>query len=270
MRGTHSHKRKTIKKKGGDGEKGKINSIGDMYNGMFARWNADSGRIKSYCCKYKKSSNSLSGGDNVGEDCTATNNGLCYPNRFKFRCFDSDKKPFLDEIKENEKDSCKYISSIASKIAKVPIAVLDTAVKPFDYAGAMADKYMRKNIDSDDYRRMEQRINGGRGRKSSGIISSKKRKGIVQRKTRKEFNAIRIAVARAEGKQSLGQFGHTGEDKFKEESEEHAWLHNVGKPELQKMINKHYYKYDTKKMNLHVRKPITILYPKVKKTRRKR
>ena len=265
MRGTRSHKRKTIKKRGGEG---KINSVGDMYNGMFARWNADSGRIKSYCCKYKKSSNSLSGGDNVGEDCTATNNGLCYPNRFKFRCFDSDKKPFLDEIKENEKDSCKYISSIASKIAKVPIAILDTAVKPFDYAGSMADKYIIKDREPIDYSQV--RVNGGRSRKSSGIISSKKKKSTVQRKTRKELKAIELAVARAEGRQNLARFGHTGEDKFKEEMTEHAWLHDLGKPELQKMINKHYYKYDTKKVNVRIRQPATILYPKLKKTRRKR
>ena len=107
-------------------------------------------------------------------------------------------------------------------------------------------------------------------------IRSKKRKSkvqrktAVQRKTKKQFNDIEHAVARAEGRQNLARFGHSGEDKFKEEMVEHSWLHNIGKPELQKMINKHYYKYDTKKKNWHVRPQATILYPKLKKTRKRR
>ena len=100
--------------------------------------------------------------------------------------------------------------------------------------------------------------------------SKVQRKSTVQRKTRKEFNDIELAVARAEGRQNLARFGHSGADKFKEEMTEHAWLHNVGKPELQKMINKHYYKYDTKKVKGKVRPTATILYPKLKKTRKRR
>jgi len=99
---------------------------------------------------------------------------------------------------------------------------------------------------------------------------SKKRKSTVQIKTRKEFNAIELAVARAEGRQNLARFGHSGEDKFKEEMTEQAWLHDLGKPELQKMINKHYYKYDTKKARLPTRQKPTILYPRLKKTRKRR
>ena len=96
------------------------------------------------------------------------------------------------------------------------------------------------------------------------------RKTIKNRKakTKKQFENIENAVARAEGKQSLLRFGHTGQDKFKEEREEHSWLHNVGDKNLQKLINKHYYKYDSKKVKLGVRQPVTFLYPK--KTRRRR
>jgi hypothetical protein len=99
---------------------------------------------------------------------------------------------------------------------------------------------------------------------------SKKIKSKMQRKTQKQFNDIELAVARAEGRQNLARFGHSGADKFKEEMTEHAWLHNVGKPELQKMINKHYYKYDTKRLKVSVRPQATILYPKLKKTRKRR
>jgi hypothetical protein len=87
-------------------------------------------------------------------------------------------------------------------------------------------------------------------------------------KTRKQFEKIENAVARAEGKQSLLRFGHTGQDKFKEERQEHDWLHDIGDKNLQKLINQHYYKYDSKKVKLGVRKPITFLYPT--KTRRRR
>ena len=100
--------------------------------------------------------------------------------------------------------------------------------------------------------------------------SKVQRKTAVQRKTKKQFNDIELAVARAEGRQNLARFGHSGEDKFKEEMVEHSWLHNIGKPELQKMINKNYYKYDTKHMKRSVRPPATILYPKLKKTRKRR
>jgi hypothetical protein len=101
-------------------------------------------------------------------------------------------------------------------------------------------------------------------------IRSHKKKSNVQRKTRKQFNAIELAVARAEGRQNLARFGHSGEDKFKEEMVEHAWLHDLGKPELQKMINEHYYKYDTKKVRLPTRPKATVLYPKARKTRKSR
>jgi hypothetical protein len=87
-------------------------------------------------------------------------------------------------------------------------------------------------------------------------------------KTRKQFEKIKNAVARAEGKQSLLRFGHTGQDKFKEERQEHDWLHDIGDKNLQKLINQHYYKYDPKKVKLGVRKPITFLFPT--KTRRRR
>ena len=65
------------------------------------------------------------------------------------------------------------------------------------------------------------------------------RKTIKNRKskTRKQFDAIQQAVSRAEGKQTLLRFGHTGQDKFKEERVQHAWLNNIGDKNLQKMIN---------------------------------
>ena len=99
------------------------------------------------------------------------------------------------------------------------------------------------------------------------------RKTIKNRKskTRKQFDAIQQAVSRAEGKQTLLRFGHTGQDKFKEERVQHAWLNNIGDKNLQKMINQHYYQYDSKKVKLGVRQPITFLYPTKKmKTRRRR
>lgn len=100
---------------------------------------------------------------------------------------------------------------------------------------------------------------------------SAKNRNIRKIKTRKQFHNIEDAVARAEGKQSLLRFGHTGQDKFKEERQEHHWLHNVGDKHLQKLINQHYYKYDSKKVKLGVRQPITFLYPTKKmKTRRRR
>ncbi len=68
------------------------------------------------------------------------------------------------------------------------------------------------------------------------------------RATKKQFRKIENAVVMGEGKQSLARFGHTGEDKFKEEVREHAWLHNVGKKNLQQLINKHYYKFDSSKL----------------------
>ena len=67
------------------------------------------------------------------------------------------------------------------------------------------------------------------------------------RAAKKQFRKIENAVIMGEGKQSLARFGHTGEDKFKEEVREHAWLHNVGKKNLQQLINKHYYKFDSSK-----------------------
>jgi hypothetical protein len=97
---------------------------------------------------------------------------------------------------------------------------------------------------------------------------STKNRNIRKAKTRKQLHNIENAVARAEGKQSLLRFGHTGQDKFKEERQEHDWLNNVGDKHLQKLINQHYYKYDSKKVKLGVRQPITFLFPT--KTRRRR
>ena len=89
-------------------------------------------------------------------------------------------------------------------------------------------------------------------------------------KTRKQFDKIQKAVSRAEGRQSLDRFGHAGEDKFIEEQNQHDWLYHLGpKKDLQPYINQHYYKYDSKKVNLNVRQPSTFLYPKLKTRRNK-
>ena len=85
------------------------------------------------------------------------------------------------------------------------------------------------------------------------------------KKTRKQFREIESAVARAEGKQTLARFGHTGEDKFKEERQEH----NIGKKKLQTLINKHYYKYDYKKLSFPSKKQTTRMFP-TPKTRKHR
>ena len=74
-----------------------------------------------------------------------------------------------------------------------------------------------------------------------------KKRANKTRTANKQFRKIENAVVMGEGKQSLARFGHTGEDKFKEEVREHAWLHNVGKKNLQQLINKKYYKYDSSK-----------------------
>lgn len=88
-------------------------------------------------------------------------------------------------------------------------------------------------------------------------------------RTKKQFENVKNAISRAEGNQSLAHFGHVGQDKYKEESMQHEWLKNLGaKKDLQQYINQHYYKYDTKKLELQVRPPITFLYPR--KTKRKR
>lgn len=90
-------------------------------------------------------------------------------------------------------------------------------------------------------------------------------------KTKKQFHNIEAAVARSEGNQSLARFGHIGQDKFREEETQRIWLSNLGaKKDLQKYINHHYYKYDSKKLKQHsaIRQPITFLYPA--KTRRRR
>jgi len=91
------------------------------------------------------------------------------------------------------------------------------------------------------------------------------------RKTKKQFHNIEAAVSRSEGNQSLARFGRVGQDKFSEEETQRIWLKNIGaKKDLQKYINRHYYKYDSKKLKLHsaIRQPITFLYPT--KTRRRR
>ena len=67
------------------------------------------------------------------------------------------------------------------------------------------------------------------------------------RAAKKQLRKIENAVTMGEGKQSLARFGHTGEDKFKEEVREHAWLHDVGKKNLQQLINQKYYKFDSSK-----------------------
>ena len=61
-------------------------------------------------------------------------------------------------------------------------------------------------------------------------------------------NKIARDVHAAEGRQSLARFGHTGDDKFKEEAREAVWLHQgySGSP-LSKLINKKFYKYQQKK-----------------------
>ena len=96
--------------------------------------------------------------------------------------------------------------------------------------------------------------------------SSRKIRRTKLAKTKKQFHHIENAVARAEGSQSLSRFGHTGNDKFREEHQQHEWLHGIADKELQKFINTHYYKYDSKKVKLNVRQPITFLYPRDKKT----
>jgi len=98
---------------------------------------------------------------------------------------------------------------------------------------------------------------------------SYKRKKMLN-KTKKQFYDVESAVARAEGKQSLLRFGHTGQDKYKEEQSEYNWLHNIGKKNLQSMINKHYYKYDSKKVNFPAHKQKNILYPAYKRSTRRR
>jgi hypothetical protein len=90
------------------------------------------------------------------------------------------------------------------------------------------------------------------------------------KKTRKQFREIESAVARAEGRQTLARFGHTGEDKFKEERQEHAWLHNIGKKNLQTLINKHYYKYDSKRIAFPSKKQTNRMYPKPKTRKHRR
>lgn len=84
------------------------------------------------------------------------------------------------------------------------------------------------------------------------------------KKTRKQFREIENAVARAEGRQTLARFGHTGEDKFKEERQQHAWLHDIGKKKLQTLINKHYYKYDYKRTHFPSKKQTARMFPKPK------
>ena len=61
-------------------------------------------------------------------------------------------------------------------------------------------------------------------------------------------NKIVRDVHAAEGQQSLARFGHTGDDKFKEEAREATWLQQgySGSP-LSKLINKKFYKYQQKK-----------------------
>jgi hypothetical protein len=44
---------------------------------------------QTYCCKSKKSSGSLAGGDNVGTDCTSSSSMFCGPLSYKFRCFNT-------------------------------------------------------------------------------------------------------------------------------------------------------------------------------------
>ena len=95
-----------------------------------------------------------------------------------------------------------------------------------------------------------------------------KKKNMKTRKIRKQFDNIEFALNRAEGKQT---FSNAGENKFKQERLQNYWLHNLGQKKLQTMINKHYYKYDTKKVNFPVRKsPTTILYPTRKTIKRRR
>jgi hypothetical protein len=94
----------------------------------------------------------------------------------------------------------------------------------------------------------------------------------MQSRTKQKFHSIEDAIARAQGVQSLARFGRIGQDKFNEEDVQHRWLKNVGaKKELQKYINQHYYKYDTKKAYAKstVRQPIAFLFPS-KKTRRRK
>uniref|UniRef100_A0A6C0BB71 Uncharacterized protein n=1 Tax=viral metagenome TaxID=1070528 RepID=A0A6C0BB71_9ZZZZ len=92
----------------------------------------------------------------------------------------------------------------------------------------------------------------------------------MQSRTKQKFHSIEAAVARAQGNQSLARFGRTGQDKYNEEDKQHTWLKNVGaKKELQKYINRHYYKYDTKKtyMKSTARQPIMFAS---KKTQRRK
>lgn len=92
-------------------------------------------------------------------------------------------------------------------------------------------------------------------------------------RTKQKFHSIEDAIARAEGKQSLARFGHVGQDMFQEEDRQHTWLKNVGaKKELQKYINKHYYKYDTKKTYLKSPPREHIMFPskKTRQTRRRK
>ena len=92
-------------------------------------------------------------------------------------------------------------------------------------------------------------------------------------RTKQKFHTIEDAIARAEGKQTLARFGRTGQDIFQEEDRQHTWLKNLGaKKDLQKYINKHYYKYDSKKTYIksHPRQHIMFPTPKTRRTRRRK
>jgi len=142
MRGAHSYKRKTLKKKGGMFDR--VNSMSRYFKGdnpgpvdpvfdakepkkYIPKRDPSAGNwAKSYCCNKKESSWNVLGGDNVGTNCTPSTTGLCYPTQSKFRCFDP-KWVDLNEIKEgtDKKDKrypgeCQIISGVLSKAAKVP------------------------------------------------------------------------------------------------------------------------------------------------------
>lgn len=91
------------------------------------------------------------------------------------------------------------------------------------------------------------------------------RRTMKSKKIKKQAYDIENAISRAEGSQSLARFGQNGNDKFREEMRQHDWIHNLGaKKDLKKLINKHYYKYDSKKTypKASIRQPITFLYPR--------
>ena len=89
---------------------------------------ADNTKVKTFCCKNKENVGGLQLGTtqtNKGEECDPSHSGQCYPNQYKFRCYDTKTTidengneivAYKDEINEGDGEKCKYVAGVVGKI----------------------------------------------------------------------------------------------------------------------------------------------------------